>query len=37
VALSESPVDMQDLPFDIFEFLQYELPWEFRSDPDIGQ
>ena len=37
VALSEAPVDMQDLPFDIFEFLQYELPWEFRSDPDIGQ
>ena len=21
----------------IFEFLQYELPWEFRADPDIGQ
>jgi arylsulfatase len=37
VALSEAPVDMQDLPFDIFEFLEYELPWEFRSDPDIGQ
>jgi arylsulfatase len=37
VALSEPPVELQDLPFDIFEFLEYELPWEFRSDPDIGQ
>jgi arylsulfatase len=37
VALSEPPVDMQDLPFDIFEFLEYELPWEFRNDPVIGQ
>jgi len=37
VALSEPPVELEDLPFDIFEFLQYELPWEFRNDPDIGQ
>ena len=37
VALSEPPVELQDLPFDIFEFLEYELPWEFRADPDIGQ
>ena len=37
VALSEAPVAFEDLPFDIFEFLQYELPWEFRNDPDIGQ
>ena len=36
-ALSEAPVEMRDLPFDIFEFLQYELPWEFRADPDLGQ
>ena len=37
VALSEAPVHLRDLPFDIFEFLEYELPWEFRADPDIGQ
>ena len=37
VALSEAPVEMRDLPFDIFEFLQYELPWEFRADPDLGR
>lgn len=37
IALSEPPVDFKDLPFDIFEFLQYELPWEMRADPDIGQ
>ena len=29
-------VDMEDLPFDVFEFMEYELPWEMRSDPDIG-
>jgi len=36
LALSEPPVEMKDLPFDVFEFLEYELPWELRSDPDLG-
>ncbi len=35
-ALGVPPANMDDLPFDIFEFMEYELPWEMRSDPDIG-
>ena len=36
VALSQPPVNMQDLPFDVMQYLQYELPWEYQVDPDIG-
>ena len=36
VALSQPPVNMQDLPFDVMQYLQYELPWEYEVDPDIG-
>jgi arylsulfatase len=36
-ALSEAPVDMRDLPFDLFEYIDYELPWELQVDPDIGE
>ncbi|MGB3564822.1 MAG: sulfatase-like hydrolase/transferase [Thermoanaerobaculia bacterium] len=36
-ALSEPPIDMKDLPFDLFEFIEYELPWEYQVDPDVGQ
>ena len=31
------PANMEDLPFDVFEFMEYELPWEMRSDPDLGR
>ena len=37
LALSVPPVEMRDLPFNILDFIQYELPWEFRADPDMGQ
>ncbi len=37
LALSEPPGDWGELPFDIYEFIDYELPWEFRADPDLGQ
>ena len=36
IALSQPPVNMQDLPFDVMQYLQYELPWEYEVDPDIG-
>ena len=36
VALSQPPVNMQDLPFDVMQYLQYELPWEYEVDPDVG-
>ena len=36
LALSEPPVDMANLPLDVLEYLDYELPWEFRVDPDLG-
>ena len=35
-ALGVPPANMENLPFDVFEFMEYELPWEMRSDPDIG-
>ena len=31
------PANMEDVPFDVFEFMEYELPWEMRSDPDLGR
>ena len=37
LALSVPPVEMRDLPFNILDFIQYELPWEFHIDPDIGR
>jgi len=37
LALSQPPVDLRDLPFNILDFIQYELPWELRVDPDIGR
>jgi arylsulfatase len=37
VALSEPPANMEDLPFDVMEFMEYELPWEMQTDPDLGQ
>ena len=36
-ALGVPPANMEDLPFDVFEFMEYELPWEMRSDPDLGE
>ena len=36
-ALAEPPANMEDLPFDVFEFMEYELPWEMRGDPGLGQ
>ena len=36
-ALSEAPIDMKDLPFDLFEYIEHELPWEYQVDPDIGE
>ena len=35
-ALGTPPANMESLPFDVFEFMNYELPWEMRSDPNIG-
>ncbi len=35
-ALGVPPANMEDLPFDVFEFIEYELPWEMQADPDIG-
>lgn len=37
IALGEPPVELRDLPFNILDFIQYELPWEIRMDPDIGR
>ena len=31
------PANMKHLPFDVFEFMEYELPWEMRADPDLGK
>ena len=36
-ALGEAPANMDKLPFDVWEFMEYELPWEMRADPDLGQ
>lgn len=36
-ALAKPPAEFEDLPFDPNEVLEYELPWKFRADPDIGQ
>lgn len=36
-ALSEAPGGVKDLPFDVKEVIEYELPWEFHVDPDVGQ
>jgi arylsulfatase len=36
-ALSEAPIDMKDLPFDLFEYIEHELPWEYQVDPDVGE
>jgi arylsulfatase len=36
-AMGVPPANMDDLPFDVFEFMNYELPWEMRADPDLGQ
>jgi arylsulfatase len=36
-ALSEPPGEMRELPFDVFEFIEYELPWELQADPDLGE
>ena len=36
-ALGTPPANMKDLPFDVFEFMEYELPWEMRADPGLGQ
>ena len=32
----EPPVDMEKLPFDPLEFIDFELPYE-KMDPDLGQ
>jgi arylsulfatase len=32
-ALSEPPVDLEKLPFDVLEYLDFELPWD-GLDPD---
>ena len=37
IALSQPPVNMEDLPFNVLDFIQYELPWQFHVDPDIGR
>jgi hypothetical protein len=31
------PANTEDLPFEVFQFMDCELPWEMRSDPDIGE
>jgi len=36
-ALANPPAEFENLPFDPNEVLEYELPWEFRADPDVGQ
>jgi len=36
-ALSDPPSNMKDLPFDVHQHIQYELPWEYQVDPDAGQ
>jgi hypothetical protein len=28
VALSKPPADLEDLPFDPLQYLDYELPWD---------
>jgi len=35
-ALANPPANFEDLPFDPNDVREYELPWEFRSDPDLG-
>ena len=35
-ALGNPPANFEDLPFDPNDVREYELPWEFRSDPDLG-
>ncbi len=37
VALSQPPVNLEDLPFNVLDYLRYELPWEYEVDPDIGR
>jgi arylsulfatase len=36
-ALGNPPAEFEDLPFDLEAVRDYELPWEFQADPDIGQ
>lgn len=35
-ALANPPVDLEKLPFDPLEYIDYELPYE-KMDPDLGQ
>jgi arylsulfatase len=36
-ALANPPAEFEKLPFDPNEVLEYELPWEFRADPSLGE
>ena len=36
-ALANPPAALKDLPFDPDDVIDYELPWKYRSDPDLGQ
>lgn len=36
-ALSEAHVNMQDLPFDVFEYIEHDPPFDRNGDQDLGQ